>query len=42
MREAEESVLSGAVARELLMRQSRLEKGFAGAVVMCELWRLTM
>jgi hypothetical protein len=27
---------------ERLMKRSRLEKGLAGAVVICELWRLAM
>jgi hypothetical protein len=38
--EAEESALLKAVARERLLKHSRLGKAFAGAVVICELLRL--
>jgi hypothetical protein len=38
----EESPLLETVARELLVKTQQAEKGLAGAVVICELWRLTM
>jgi hypothetical protein len=40
--ETEESLLLEAVARERLLEHSRLENGLAGAVVICELWKLAV
>jgi hypothetical protein len=42
MHEAEESSLSEATAKEWLMKSQQAGKGLAGAVVICELWRLVM
>jgi hypothetical protein len=42
VREAEDSTLLEAVARELLIRQRKLEKGIVGTEVICELWRLAV
>jgi hypothetical protein len=42
MCEAEESPLLEATARELLVKTQRVRKGLAGAVVICELWRITV
>jgi hypothetical protein len=41
-REAEESPLLEAVARERLVKTEQAGKGLAGAVVICELWRLAV
>jgi hypothetical protein len=41
VREAKESALLEAVARERLMKQLA-GKGLAGALVVCELWRLAV
>jgi hypothetical protein len=41
-REAEEFPLLEAVARERLVKTKQAEKGLAGAVVNCELWRLAV
>jgi hypothetical protein len=38
--EAEEFPLLEAVARERLVKTQQAGKGLAGAVVICELWRL--
>jgi hypothetical protein len=40
--EAHESALLEAVAREWLMKTQQAGKGLAGAVVICELWRLAV
>jgi hypothetical protein len=40
--EAEESVLLEAIGRERLVKTQRLEKGLAGAVVICKVWRLVI
>jgi hypothetical protein len=42
MQEAEESPLLEAVARERLVKNSRLEKALAGSVVICKMWRLVV
>jgi hypothetical protein len=42
VREAEESPLLEAVARERLVKTQQAGKGLAGAVVICELWRLAV
>jgi hypothetical protein len=42
MREAEESPLLEAVAKERLVKIQQAGKGLAGAVVICELWRLAI
>jgi hypothetical protein len=42
VREAEESALLEAVARERLMKAQQAGKGLAGAVVICELLRLAV
>jgi hypothetical protein len=39
MREAEESPLLAAIAREWLVKTQQARKSFEGAVVICELWR---
>jgi hypothetical protein len=41
-RVAEESLLSEVVARERLVNTQQAGKGLAGAVVICELWRLAV
>jgi hypothetical protein len=41
-REAEKSLLLEAVARERLMKAQQPGKGLAGAVVICETWRLAI
>jgi hypothetical protein len=41
-REAEESPLLEAVARERLVETQQTVKGLAGAMVICELWRLAV
>jgi hypothetical protein len=41
-REAEESPLLKAVARERLRRHSRLERGLVDAVVICNVWSLAL
>jgi hypothetical protein len=41
-REAEEFPLLEAVARERLLKTQQARKGLAGAVVICELWRLAV
>jgi hypothetical protein len=41
-REAEESPLLEAAARERLMKTQQAGKYLAGAVVICELWRLAV
>jgi hypothetical protein len=41
-REAEESPLLEAGARERLMKIQQAGKGLAGAVVICEMWRLAV
>jgi hypothetical protein len=41
-REAEESPLLGAVVRERLVKAQHAIKGLAGAVAICELWRLAV
>jgi hypothetical protein len=41
-REAEESPLLEAVARERLVKTQQAGKGFAGAAVICKLWRLAV
>jgi hypothetical protein len=41
-REAEESPLSEAAARKRLVKTQQAGKGLAGAVVICELWRLAV
>jgi hypothetical protein len=40
--EAEESPLLEAVAKEQLVKTQQAAKGLAGAVVICELWRLAV
>jgi hypothetical protein len=40
--EAEKSPLLEAVARERLVKTQKAVKGLAGAVVICELWRLAV
>jgi hypothetical protein len=40
--EAEESPLLESIAREQLMKTQQAGKGLAGAVVICELWRLVV
>jgi hypothetical protein len=40
--EAEESPLLEAVARERLVKTQEVGKYLAGAVLICELWRLAM
>jgi hypothetical protein len=40
--EAEESPLLEAVTRELLVKTPQAGKGLAGAVVICELWKLAV
>jgi hypothetical protein len=40
--EADESPLLEAVARERLVKTQQAGKGLAGAVVVCELWRLAV
>jgi hypothetical protein len=42
VQEAEESPLLEAVAREWLLKTSMLEKGLAGAVLICEMWSLAV
>jgi hypothetical protein len=42
VREAEESPLLEAVAREGLVKTQQAGKGLADAVVICELWRLAV
>jgi hypothetical protein len=42
VREAEESPLAEAVARERLMKTQQAGKGLGDAVVICELWRLAV
>jgi hypothetical protein len=42
VREAEESPLLEAVVRERLVKIEQAGKGLAGAVVICELWRLAV
>jgi hypothetical protein len=42
VREAEESLLLEAVTRERLLKTADWKKGFAGAVVVCDLWRLAV
>jgi hypothetical protein len=42
LREAEESPLLEAVAREWLVKTQQAGKSLAGAVVFCELWRLAV
>jgi hypothetical protein len=41
-REAEESLLLEAAAREWLLKTQQAGKNLAGAVVICELWRLAV
>jgi hypothetical protein len=41
-RDAEESPLLEAIAREQLVRTQQARKGLAGAVVICELWRFVV
>jgi hypothetical protein len=41
-REAEESTLLEAVARERLVRTQQAGKGLPGALVICEFWRLVV
>jgi hypothetical protein len=41
-REAEEPLLLEAVARERLVKTQKSGKGLAGAVVICEFWRLAV
>jgi hypothetical protein len=41
-REAEECPLLEAVAKERLVKTQKAEKSLAGAVVICELWRLAV
>jgi hypothetical protein len=41
-REDEESTLLGAVARERLMKDRRLEEGSEGAMVICKVCRLAI
>jgi hypothetical protein len=40
--EAEDSLLLEAVTRERLVKTEQAGKGLASAVVICELWRLTV
>jgi hypothetical protein len=40
--EAEESLLLEAIARERLVKTHQAGKDLAGAVVICELWRLAV
>jgi hypothetical protein len=40
--ETEESALLEAVTRERMVKKQQPGKGSAGAVVICELWRLTV
>jgi hypothetical protein len=42
MREAEESPLLEAVARERLIKTQQARKRRRGTVVICEVWRLTI
>jgi hypothetical protein len=42
MHEAEESPLLEAVARQRLAKKQQGGKGLAGAVMICELWRLAV
>jgi hypothetical protein len=42
VREAEESPLLEAVARERLVKTQQAGKSLAGTVVICELWRLAV
>jgi hypothetical protein len=42
VREAEESPLLEAVAKERLVKTQQAVKGLVGAVVICELWRLAV
>jgi hypothetical protein len=42
VREAEESPLLEAFARERLAKTQQARKGLAGAVVICELWILAV
>jgi hypothetical protein len=42
VREAEESPLLEAIARERLVKTQQAGKGLADAVVICELWRLAV
>jgi hypothetical protein len=42
VREAEESPPLEAVARDRLVETQQAEKGLAGAVVICEFWRLAV
>jgi hypothetical protein len=42
MREAEESPMLEAVTRKQLLKTQQAGKGLAGAVVICQLWRLAM
>jgi hypothetical protein len=42
MCEAEESPLLEVIARERLMKTQQSGKDLAGAVVICELWKLMM
>jgi hypothetical protein len=42
VRETEESPLLEAIAREQPMKTQQAGKGLAGAVVICELWRLVV
>jgi hypothetical protein len=42
VREAEESPLLEAVARDQLVKTQQAEKGLADAVVICELWRFAV
>jgi hypothetical protein len=41
-REAEESLLLKAVVRERLVKTQQAGKGLAGAVMICEMWRLAV
>jgi hypothetical protein len=41
-REAEESLLLEAIARERLVKTQQAGKSLAGAVVICELWKLVI
>jgi hypothetical protein len=42
VREAEESPLLEATAREWLVKAQQAEKGLVGDMVICELWRLAV
>jgi hypothetical protein len=42
VREAAESPLLEAVAREKLVKTEQAVKGLAGAVVICKVWRLAL